>query len=229
MSSNFYVYSNSLEGSLPSQIGNMVNMSSYFYLRYNSFSGSLPSEIGNMVNMGSYFSLQSNAFSGSIPTEIGAAGFQRLIYLDTNLLTGSLPTELGALDLVTSEHLYFFLKSNSLCGAVPSEVEALSTSNSYAQYSSSWDISSGNSLGTTCGRFDEWPKLPTTMPSRCALPALVRRPGTPRPLRKHLIEERARTCPHAPAPPRLNHPPRSSWPHLYPSKQRNDGSRGHER
>ena len=43
--------------------------------------------------------------------------------------------------------------------AVPAEVQALSSG------ISSYYVTQGNSIGTACGAYDEWPKLPTTMPT----------------------------------------------------------------
>ena len=155
-------------GTIPTEFGLLTRLTS-MGLNSNSLNGTLPTQIGNMVAMSSYFYLKSNSLSGSIPTEIGAAAFYQRIYLDTNQLSGSVPTELGALGLKTSAGAYFFLDSNRLCDSIPTEVAALSSSLYYASSSTYWDIDTGNSFGTTCGAFDEWPKLSTTILSRCAI------------------------------------------------------------
>ena len=53
---------------------------------------------------------------------------------------------------------YFYLYSNEFCDDVPTELQALWSGISFV-------YTSGNSLGTPCAAYDEWPNFPTTLPS----------------------------------------------------------------
>jgi hypothetical protein len=62
------LYGNNLNGSIPSSIGNLVNLQG-LWLGNNQLSGSIPSSIGNLVSL-QYLVLSSNQLSGSIPSSI---------------------------------------------------------------------------------------------------------------------------------------------------------------
>ena len=47
----------------------------------NSLDGSLPSEVGSLTRMSSYFQLYSNALTGPIPTQFGALSEMTIIYI----------------------------------------------------------------------------------------------------------------------------------------------------
>ena len=97
-----------------------------------------------MTNMTSWFDLHSNSLSGSIPSQLGALSkLEYAFLLLHNSLSGSIRSELGALTKTSSS---FLLSYNQLCDAIPSEVAALSTQ----VPSVTWDITSGNDLGTLC-------------------------------------------------------------------------------
>jgi hypothetical protein len=59
----------------------------------NTFTGTLPTEIGNLLNLTGDITLQNNTFSGSVPTEI--VDFLKslsTIGLSNNIFTGSVPS-----------------------------------------------------------------------------------------------------------------------------------------
>jgi hypothetical protein len=60
---------NNIQGSLPSQLGQLTEMSSSFHIFSNSFSGLLPSQLGQLTEMSSSFYIYSNRFSGLLPSQ----------------------------------------------------------------------------------------------------------------------------------------------------------------
>jgi hypothetical protein len=82
--------------------------------------------------------------------------------MDDNSFSSTIPTQIGRFTDVSS---YFMLESNELCGDIPTEVSALSSIVVQAS-TAYWDISDGNSLGTTCPTTFS----PTVTPSPTVLP-----------------------------------------------------------
>jgi Leucine-rich repeat (LRR) protein len=95
----FYTSGNIIKGSIPSQIGNLLDLGTYFsffmhrlfvavkqiltqaYIHFlfctervwmfdNKLTGTIPTEIGNLVNLVE-FNIGFNSFTGSIPTFVG--------------------------------------------------------------------------------------------------------------------------------------------------------------
>ena len=101
-----------LTGSLPSEIGNLVNLE-HFYC-YNNELTALPSEIGNLVNL-IELHCRSNQLT-ALPSEIGNLVNLTEFYCGDNQLT-ALPSEIG--NLVNLEHFYFH---NNQLTELPSEI-----------------------------------------------------------------------------------------------------------
>ena len=108
--------SNNLTGSIPPEIGNLVNLER-LGLGDNNLTGSIPPEIGNLVNL-EWLTLESNNLTGSIPPEIGNLVNLERLALESNNLTGSIPPEIG--NLVNLEWLG--LGDNNLTGSIPPEI-----------------------------------------------------------------------------------------------------------
>ena len=86
--------SNSLGGSLPTQLGKLTKMTELFLLQENGFTSSIPTQFGDLVEMNSELNLASNALSLAIPTQLGmltkiTAGFR----FESNMFCDDIPTE----------------------------------------------------------------------------------------------------------------------------------------
>lgn len=95
---------NNLEGSLPSEIGNLMYLTD-LNLGGSLLFGGIPSEIGNLSNLTS-LNLVDAAFGGAtFPPEIG--NLTQLTNLFLNHLTGDIPPEIGNLTNLTHLNLEF--------------------------------------------------------------------------------------------------------------------------
>ncbi len=109
--------SNHLNGStIPTTIGNLVNLRE-LWLHNNQLSGSIPTSIGNLVQL-TYLTLGVNQLSGSIPASIGNLVQLTYLFLHDNQLSGSIPTSIGNLVHLTD----LFLNNNQLTGSIPTSI-----------------------------------------------------------------------------------------------------------
>ncbi|KAJ6824759.1 pentatricopeptide repeat-containing protein, chloroplastic [Iris pallida] len=112
---------NSIEGSIPPEIGNLVNLN-VFHLNPNLLSGHIPASIGLLKNL-HVLDLGDNNFSGEIPSTMGNLSQLNKLFLDLNNFSGSIPITLGnckSLDTLN-------LGNNKLTGTIPKEVISISS------------------------------------------------------------------------------------------------------
>ncbi|WP_396591859.1 immunoglobulin domain-containing protein [Allomuricauda sp. R78024] len=87
---------NNLVGSIPNQIGQLVNLSRIDLSNNGSLNGAIPTEIGNLIGL-----LDLNLFtcnlSGVIPDEIGSLVNLTNLRLSGNSLSGAIPSSVGNL------------------------------------------------------------------------------------------------------------------------------------
>jgi len=122
---------NSLAGSLPSEIGLLSKLTGLFLDNQadESLVGPLPSEIGLLTGL-KHLDLQLNGIGGPFVSEIGL--LTQLTYLSVfqNSLSGAIPSQLGLLtDLIT-----FDLSDNVLTGSIPVELTGLSKLESFTAF-----------------------------------------------------------------------------------------------
>ena len=121
---------NGLEGYIPPEIGNLVNLNLLKIIDHNYYctdrggcfgsdlSGSIPPEIGNLVNL-QELDLYNNQLEGSIPPEIGNLVNLQSLNLAYNFsLSGPIPPEIG--NLVNLQKLDIY--SYQLSGPIPPEI-----------------------------------------------------------------------------------------------------------
>jgi Leucine-rich repeat (LRR) protein len=107
------LYSDGLQGSLPSQLMLLRNLES-LVISGNSLSlSTIPSEIGLISSM-TYLDLSDNKIIGEIPSEFGVLGSLTTLMLASNELNGPIPSQLGLLSELTVLSLYVNLLNSSI-------------------------------------------------------------------------------------------------------------------
>uniref|UniRef100_A0A0D9WRK6 Receptor kinase-like protein Xa21 n=2 Tax=Leersia perrieri TaxID=77586 RepID=A0A0D9WRK6_9ORYZ len=108
---------NSLQGNLPSSIGNLSSNLEALWLRDNKFFGPIQSEIGNLKNLNRLY-VDYNDFTGNIPPTIG--NMNKLVFLSfaQNKLSGHIPDVFGNLLQLTD----LKLDANNFSGRIPESI-----------------------------------------------------------------------------------------------------------
>jgi len=100
----FILRSNFIQGTIPSEMGKMVNLLSGFVLESNQLRGSLPTEIGSHSKLSYWWSVSDNYLSGTLPSQLGNLGeLTQALQVSDNGLIGTLPTELGSLEKLRAD------------------------------------------------------------------------------------------------------------------------------
>jgi len=107
------LYSNSLRGSLPSELGQLTNLQVLDFYN-NQLTGTIPSELGQLVNLQA-LDLSFNQLTGTIPSELGQLANLDVLVLNNNQFTGIIPTEFAQLTRLK----YLYLRNNYLTGDSP--------------------------------------------------------------------------------------------------------------
>lgn len=111
---------NNLVGSLPEEIGYLIDMQN-LDLDNNQLIGGIPASIGKIQQLGGLY-MSGNQFTGEIPSEICNLSKLRYCYLYNNQLTGNIPESFGNL----SNLKYCYLHNNQLTGNIPESFGNLS-------------------------------------------------------------------------------------------------------
>ncbi|KAK9116809.1 hypothetical protein Sjap_015756 [Stephania japonica] len=107
---------NRLNGSIPSQIGNLTKLT-MLDLSFNDLIGSIPQSIGQLRSL-LVLDLSNNLLTGSIPTTIGTMLNLSELHLSSNQLVGSLPQSIGQLKSL----LFLHISINKLIGPIPATI-----------------------------------------------------------------------------------------------------------
>ncbi|KAK2633138.1 hypothetical protein EUGRSUZ_L00468 [Eucalyptus grandis] len=109
---------NAFRGLIPNCISNLSTTLSIFSLKCNHISGTLPSGIGNLINLEA-LDMWSNNILGNIPYEIGNLNKLKILDLSKNKLSGQILESFGNLRLLIELYLY----SNNFRGSIPSSLK----------------------------------------------------------------------------------------------------------
>lgn len=113
-----FFHSNDFTGGLPSDLFASWTAVKDLDFGRNMFEGSIPVEIGAMVNIVS-LGFDDNVFlSGELPSEFGLLTALEFLWLQGNSLTGTVPSSLGALTRLRELQIH----NNFFTGALPEEL-----------------------------------------------------------------------------------------------------------
>ncbi|PIA54655.1 hypothetical protein AQUCO_00900905v1 [Aquilegia coerulea] len=105
---------NMLNGTIPREIVNIPNLSNLLNLSSNSLTGSLPTDIGKLTVVQD-IDVSKNHLFGEIPVSIGKCSSLTFLDLSKNSFQGPIPNSLGDLGSLA----YINLSSNELSGTIP--------------------------------------------------------------------------------------------------------------
>ncbi|XP_034197190.1 probable LRR receptor-like serine/threonine-protein kinase At3g47570 [Prunus dulcis] len=108
---------NHFGGTLPTSISNLSTKLEIFWFQRNQIQGSIPTDIGNLVNLES-LAMRENSLTGNIPTEIQKLSSLVELEISFNTLSGSIPSSLGNLTKLYE----LSLQGNNLEGGIPSSL-----------------------------------------------------------------------------------------------------------
>lgn len=146
----------SLTGTIPTEIGRMINLQT-LNLQHNSFlGGTIPSELQNLLKLQNLF-LSGLALTGTVPSELGQLTELKDLLVDGNALVGEMPTELGLLTKLT--RLLFF--DNNFEGMIPSQICSLKIDGTLK------DLGNTEELDSKCAAYYGGLDCPTDLPECC--------------------------------------------------------------
>lgn len=114
------LYSNQLEGPVPTSLGNLSVNLRILILGYNQLSGAFPSGIAHLRNL-MWLALHGNQFTGKVPEWLGTINSLQKVLLDNNNFTGFIPSSLSNLTQLS----YLGLQANKFKGHVPTSIGVL--------------------------------------------------------------------------------------------------------
>ncbi|XAR56130.1 Non-specific serine/threonine protein kinase [Bertholletia excelsa] len=113
-----FLAQNNLSGDIPKQVLGLALISNEVDLSQNQLNGSLPLEVGNMINLG-YLDVSGNHLSGEIPITLGSCVSLETLRVASNSFWGHIPSSLSSLKGIKElDHA-----NNELSGGVPEFLE----------------------------------------------------------------------------------------------------------
>ncbi|RLM86369.1 hypothetical protein C2845_PM04G07340 [Panicum miliaceum] len=115
------LFSDKLNGFSPNEVGHLSSISIDFDLSYNLLEGPLPSEVGDLVNLKELI-LSGNKLSGDIPDTISNCRVLEILALDGNSFQGSIPATFNKMAGLT----FLNLTNNKLNRSIPGNLASIS-------------------------------------------------------------------------------------------------------
>jgi len=115
-----FLSNNNLNGSLPTELGDLTGLISLSITLNPNLSGSIPGSLGNLLQL-TNLQLWNNNMTGPIPSTLGNLNNLVRLELLNNQLSGAIPSTLG--NLTSLEHLQ--LQGNQLTGIIPTSLFGL--------------------------------------------------------------------------------------------------------
>ncbi|KAI3888442.1 hypothetical protein MKW92_011787 [Papaver armeniacum] len=109
-----YLYDNQLTGRIPKQLGECSNLLQLDLSR-NSLNGSIPLEIGGLISIQILLDLSQNELTGEIPSDFGKLNKLEKLNLSHNKLFGSIPSSFAEMLSLTTVDISY----NELSGPIP--------------------------------------------------------------------------------------------------------------
>lgn len=150
---DFGYSSNNLNGTLPTEIGDLSEITNITINFNDQLTGSIPTQIGNLSKL-TTLSFWNNNLNGTIPSELGNCTNLETLSLEDNQLTGNIPANFANLTAMKS----FWINGNYLSGNIPSFFSSWTsldffsigngnnTAEAHNDFTGSLDLSSNNSL-----------------------------------------------------------------------------------
>jgi Leucine-rich repeat (LRR) protein len=120
MLTKLYLNECKIEGSIPEDIGNLLNLED-LQISDNNLTGPIPDSIGKLSKLKTLI-LSKNQLSGPIPSTIGGLSDITMLWLQENQLT-SIPPELGNLKTLRQVNLSY----NQLSGTIPDTISGMTS------------------------------------------------------------------------------------------------------
>lgn len=111
---------NNLNGTIPPEIFEFSSLSIMLALGVNQFTGSLPMEIGKLVNLRE-LDVSDNLLSGELPSSIGGCQSLEFMHLEGNFFLGPIPSSMKELRGIQE----LDLSRNNFSGGIPQFFESL--------------------------------------------------------------------------------------------------------
>ncbi|KAK2993731.1 hypothetical protein RJ640_018352 [Escallonia rubra] len=113
---------NNLSGTIPKEVAGLSSLSISLAMAHNSLTGSLPLEVGRLVNLKELY-ISQNKLSGDIPSTLSSCASLETLLMEGNLLQGTIPESLGNLKGIVE----IDLSHNNLSGRIPEFLGKLSS------------------------------------------------------------------------------------------------------
>ncbi|KAG4101490.1 L domain-like protein [Neocallimastix lanati (nom. inval.)] len=107
---------------MPSSVGSSMPMLTKLYLNECKIEGSIPEDIGNLLNLED-LQISDNNLTGPIPDSIGKLSKLKTLILSKNQLSGPIPSTIGGLSDITMLNLSY----NQLSGTIPDTISGMTS------------------------------------------------------------------------------------------------------